>query len=622
MLAYLRHWQDETLLCVANLARDPQPVALDLSRYRGLVPLELSGRTQFPGIGEEHYLLSLPGYGFYWFQLVQTEEQMAPVRPQSAEPVPVLVWFDGWRSLDSRAVANGRRELAARVVSQFENQALGRWLPAQRWYTGKGRAPQRVRYRPLRSADAEEAAWSWGTVLVDDEREYLLPLAVAWDEDGTSRVTRSDPHCVAPVRRHARMGELVDAAADRVSCGRSGRRSGRRWRETARRAAVLRCRPRPAMADIAVDVSWDDVEMPGEIGTNTTVRIGDWGFLKLYRGLQSGVSVEVEMGEFLTERAGFTHAVPVLASAELVAGGGRRIVARRCVRRVRESSRRDAAGAGAASGQRLGPGGGPPAPAHPARRQSRWRPATTSAIRSHLLGQRTGEMHQALQSVTGDPAFDPEPVETDDLAIWADGIAREADQSFDLLAEHFDGLAGHERHVAERLLSARRDIVERVRGWQGSAEGVEKTRFHGDYHLGQVLVRRKTSSSSTSRASPRAASRSGAASTVLLKDVAGMLRSFDYAAFTAAFQSLEPSGRSPLDLTLRIGELREWACARFLEGYGDAATGRRPRSTSALVELFVWEKAFYELRYELRTRPQWAMIPLHGLERYFLAPDV
>src|SRR5690606_10096457 len=87
-----------------------------------------------------------------------------------------------------------------------------------------------------------------------------------------------------------------------------------------------------------------------------------------------------------------------------------------------------------------------------------------------------------------DPAFDPEPVTAEDVRRWVENVSREADDSFDLLQRHLDGLGAHERYLADRLLAARDGIVARMRGWEGSPAGLRKTRYHGDYHLGQVLV--------------------------------------------------------------------------------------------------------------------------------------
>jgi maltose alpha-D-glucosyltransferase/alpha-amylase len=235
-----------------------------------------------------------------------------------------------------------------------------------------------------------------------------------------------------------------------------------------------------------------------------------------------------------------------------------------------------------------------------------------------LLGQRTAEMHRALLTETGDPAFDPEPVDAQEARSWADRVAGEAEETFELLEGQLDTLAALERQVAQRLLAFGPPILERVRSWRVEPGGLRKSRYHGDYHLGQVLIAEEDFIIIDFEGEPARDLEDRRRKHSVLKDVAGLLRSFDYAAFVAASESLEPSGLSPLDLTLLQGELRESSCELFLEGYqqvmGEAGdlTGRQ------MLELFLWEKAFYELRYEIRTRPPWVAIPLRSLERYFL----
>jgi maltose alpha-D-glucosyltransferase/alpha-amylase len=487
------------------------------------------------------------------------------------------------------------------VSRQFHQQALARWLPVQRWYAGKGQVPQSVRYRPLPWASGEDSSWLWGTVRVGEDAEYLLPLAVTWGGAEELEVGPQHPYRIAPVRRHARMGALLDAAAD-PRFVRDLVRALAAGGETQVGDALLRYRPRPALGNFPTEVAREDVEAPGEIGTNTTVRIGDWGFLKLYRGMHQGVSVEVEVGEFLTERTEFANAVDVLGSIELVAPG-------------------EAEGAPVAVLQELVEHQGSAwdlVVGHQRRIIQNLEQRDYLHYMIGLLGQRTGQMHQALCTETGDPAFDPEPVTSDDLRAWVDGVAREAEETFVLLEGRLDSLGGHERELAERLLAARHDVVGRVRGWKGKATGLKKTRYHGDYHLGQVLVVEEDFVVIDFEGEPARSLEERRRKHSALKDVAGLLRSFDYAAFVSAAETLEPSGLSPLDLTLSLGELRETACTEFLDGYREIVGGTGWKAARQMLELFLWEKALYELRYELNTRPQWVVIPLHSLERFFL----
>src|SRR5690606_20135063 len=138
ILAYIRRYRDEVLLCVANLKRTPQPVELDLSSYRGRVPLELMGRSPFPPIGELPYLLTLPGHGFYWFELATAAE--APSWHEElllVEQPPWLVLADGLASFTQRSERSRQVELLFR---QFETEVVPRFIPQQRWFAAKGEA--------------------------------------------------------------------------------------------------------------------------------------------------------------------------------------------------------------------------------------------------------------------------------------------------------------------------------------------------------------------------------------------------------------------------------------------------------------------------------------------------
>ena len=139
MLAYLREYEDEAILCVANLSRTAQPVELDLKRFKGRVPVEMLGRTSFPPIGELPYLLTLPAHGFYWFRLAT--DAPAPDWHQDmlvSEEAPMLVLFDNWTSFFRDQVVPWRIGMAEQLRAQLETEVLPRFIASQRWYAAKG----------------------------------------------------------------------------------------------------------------------------------------------------------------------------------------------------------------------------------------------------------------------------------------------------------------------------------------------------------------------------------------------------------------------------------------------------------------------------------------------------
>ncbi|MFW6093751.1 MAG: maltose alpha-D-glucosyltransferase [Pseudomonadota bacterium] len=616
ILAYVRRWQDDTLLCVANLSRHPQPVALDLSGYAGQVPLELTARTPFPRIDEYPYRLSLAGYGFFWFQLLHDVPDLAGSAGEhgrSSEPAPVLVWFAGWYSLDPERVPPARRELSERVRAQFVGRGLKRWLPKQRWFAAKDHAPDEVTFSAAFAQAPADAPWLWGTVSVpgpDGPVDYQLPLAVAWEGDHEASLESLERYQVAAVRRHAHMGALLDAAATPAFV-RDLLRGIAEGRDEELGDGCIRYRARPPLDRHRGDIDDAPVELPGEVGSNTTVRIGDWGFLKLYRQLTAGATLEVEIGTFLSEQAHFPHVVPILGHVVLERGGGEPVPL--AVLQEFVATQGSAWDLVVNSFRRY-------------LERARSEPVALLDEESDylaqmvaLLGRRTAELHLAFAVETGDPDFDPEPVSDGEISGWVQGVAREADETFELLAGHLTQLEGYERRLADDLLAARERIVRRIRGVRIEAGDLRKTRYHGDYHLGQVLVEEEDYVIIDFEGEPARSLEARRRKHTPLRDVAGALRSFDYAAFDAGSGALESTGLSPLDLTLLLGHLRDTAGSTFLAAYWDTVRPRMARGApDQLLELLVWEKALYELRYEIRSRPFFARIPLHGLARYFL----
>jgi maltose alpha-D-glucosyltransferase / alpha-amylase len=241
-----------------------------------------------------------------------------------------------------------------------------------------------------------------------------------------------------------------------------------------------------------------------------------------------------------------------------------------------------------------------------------------------LLGKRTAELHGALQIETGDPLFDPEPLLDAQISEWVDRIVGEVAESLRLLTERLNVLDGYDRWLAERLIAEQANIELQIRSVRVDPAGMIKTRYHGDYHLGQVLVVEEDFVIIDFEGEPTRDLASRRQKHSPLRDVAGLLRSLDYAAVMAGRESVEATGLPALDLTLLVGHLRDEAAASFLTSYRASARPSEAdeRSSARLLELLIWEKAFYELRYEIRSRPQLVTVPLHSLTRYFLAGDV
>ncbi|MDH4022528.1 MAG: alpha-amylase, partial [Gammaproteobacteria bacterium] len=235
-----------------------------------------------------------------------------------------------------------------------------------------------------------------------------------------------------------------------------------------------------------------------------------------------------------------------------------------------------------------------------------------------MLGTRTAELHCALAHPTDDPAFSAEPITPADLAAWRDRIQQDAADTLELLAARSSGLPESARADAAELLKRRAALLDRITAHSPAAMQGVRIRHHGDYHLGQVLVRRNDFVIVDFEGEPARSLAERRQKHSPLRDVAGMLRSFSYAAW-AAQRHMVPgeAGDEQARLSLLLGRWEQATRDTFLRVYdGIARAGGLYGSweeARQLVALFEIEKALYEVRYELGNRPAWVAVPVHGL---------
>jgi maltose alpha-D-glucosyltransferase / alpha-amylase len=615
ILAYLREYADEIILCVANLARSAQPVELDLGGYKGRVPIELLGRTPFPPIGDLPYVLTLAGHAFLWFRLAPAQQVPSGREEQvSPQELPVLVLFDGWASLFRDRVVPWRIGMSEKVRHQLESDVLPAFVAGRRWYASKSEVVRRVEIADHVEWKPRERSWLMTLVRIEaasgEAQAYFLPLALAWEDFDESLLRTLLPFAIAKVRQQAQVGVLADAFGDEAfvrtlvaAVGAGGTLKSAR--------GVIEFKPTLAFHDLAgAHFEALPATVPGAHSSNTVVALSDRLFVKGYRRLQVGVNPEVEIGRYLTEVARFAHSVPIAGSVEYAADDGR------------------TATLALIQGYVQNQGDGWDYTLNYLERffddTSRRAPATTGSdvhggymTLARTLGMRTAGLHVALASATGNPAFDPEPLTARDVAESTQRVRLEALGALDRLDRRRDALSEALRADAERLLAQRDRLLARIAAHANDRSDGPKIRIHGDYHLGQVLLVQNDFVITDFEGEPSRTLAERAQKQSPLKDVAGMLRSFDYALHAALFgftserpdlrDTVEPAGRQWLAQATRA----------FLEGYDEAALAGGLASArgemDGLLELFVLEKALYELAYEADNRPEWLRIPLSGL---------
>jgi maltose alpha-D-glucosyltransferase/alpha-amylase len=605
VLAFLREFGDgdteETILCVSNLSRTAQAVELDLAAFAGRVPVDMVGGAVFPPIGQLHYLLTLPPYGFLWFLLAASAQLPAwHVAPPEALPEFATI-----------VVRNGLFEaLQPPGRSIIENEALPAYLPKRRWFAAKDERLEDVRIAyavPLPHAGdvvlAEVAA-----ELPERSEHYVLPLAVAWEDETVGALPQQ--LALARVRRGRRVGMLTDAfAVDALALGVLAQlRDGGTL--PLGNGATLHFVASPRLAEITLPEAPEIRRLSAE-QSNSSLIIGDAVMLKMIRRPGEGTNPEVEMTRVLTAR-GFANSAPLLGEVTRVDADGTSYTLMLAQGFVRNQ------GDGwtftqdflARAVEEVAVTGEPALGDH-------------DVFASYMgfagtIGRRLGELHATLAEPTDDPDFAPHDADAATLHAWGEAALAQLDAALRVL-RGVDSWPDPSAHgMAEELLSRREALRAAVARLAAPGGDALCTRVHGDFHLGQVLVVQGDAFIIDFEGEPARPPAERRRKSSPMRDVAGLVRSFDYAVAAAA------PGRaaaSPLTEERRIGLLEHFrteAERAFFDAYHavlDAAPRRwvGPDSGAALLDLFLLEKSAYEVCYEAANRPTWLPIPLRGL---------
>ncbi|MDQ2857294.1 MAG: maltose alpha-D-glucosyltransferase [Candidatus Eremiobacteraeota bacterium] len=597
VIAYVREYGNDVVLCVANLARSAQQVALDLSRYKGRVPVEMLGWSSFQTIGDERYVVTLPGHGFFWFLLSDS----APAPAWGGElpgELPEL------HTLVLPREPGG--SLAGKALALFESDVLPAFLPQQRWFAGKD-----ARVHDVRLVDAvalESPGLTAYLTVIDAQERYFVPVVMADEADGarTAMLARAT---LARTRTGPQSGFLYDAfAIDAFARSLLADMRESRTAPSTRggKFSATRTAPAPAL-DIPLDANVRrlDVEQ-----SNTSLVIDERIILKAYRRVHAGPQPEVEIARFL-ETVGYRHTPPLYGYVEYVAPGGEPTVLAIAAQFV--ESQGDAWATTIAYLERF----------FDRRAELASQPAAGDyheifLQRARRLGNRTAELHRGFATSTGDPSFEPEPMTQGDLDGWVAGARAGADKALATLERELERLPSDVRAFAEATIARRQEVYERLTLAPLQATDLLKTRYHGDYHLGQVLVVADDFMLVDFEGEPERAPSERRTKSSPLRDVAGMLRSINYAAVAAMRGATSDRAEDTSDLEPLARDWEQRGVAAFLAGYRESIAGcasypADDELAGQLLELFILEKAFYEMSYELANRPSWVRIPLEGI---------
>jgi maltose alpha-D-glucosyltransferase / alpha-amylase len=629
ILVFVRQYEDERILVVANLSRFVQYVEVDLAAFKGMVPVELFGGTEFPPIGERPYLLTMGPHAFYWFALrpLRSEETAAPAGTFETM-LPLVRAPDAWDSVFKPP---------AKVALE---SALPAYLQTCRWFGGKARRLKSASVVDTihlpQPAPGVHIALVQVAYVEGDPETYLLPLTFATGA-AAEQVRNQSPgalvarlHCAAP----AEEGLLYDAVRDTAfgatlldAVARRRRWKGGRGELIAASTRAFR-RVRGDTGE-ALEISVLRAEQ-----SNTSLIYGDRMILKLFRRVEEGINPDLEIGRFLTERTSFAHAPAVAGFLSYKRSEGQPMtigILHSFVPNQGDAWRYTLAALNRyfelVLVQRPAPERSalPDVPLtdsidaeQPAAVQELIGAYLDAAV---LLGQRTAELHLALASDPDDPDFAPAPFST----LYQRGLYQSmrslASQRFTLLRKQLGQLPETVRESAEAVLELEPAVDRRFRSILGRKLTAMLIRCHGDYHLGQVLYTGKDFVILDFEGEPARSLSERRIKRSPLRDVSGMLRSFHYAANMALSERtvgpvLRPEDQRQLEPWARFWN--HWVSIAFLKSYFETANEapflpRAREELALLLNVYMLEKGLYELGYELNNRPEWVHIPLRGI---------
>ncbi len=600
VLAYVREYKGEAILCVANLSRSAQATELDLSAWKERVPLEMLGRTRFPAIGELPYMITLAPYGFYWFEL-QERDKSEPVTPRAVPEFETLVvpLNSTWVSL-------------ARTRGVFERDVLPGHLARTRWYPEH--SPEKIHPTLVTAIPfcdiGDNRPWLAFFETTDHGKtgRYQLPMQIEWVRFDRERY---NPRAFAAVRQGAREGTLLDVATDPIFIGLLLRNLRESLTVTENN---LQLEFRPTSRFDHKELRQPESIRSVETGKSNSTALVDGDYcIKVFRKTEAGINPVIELGRFLTEVARYPNAPALLGTVEFLEGQQRSAIATvhtqianqgdgwtvtsAYLDRFVDDQRLLAVNSGMSRSEEQAP---------------------YLRIMSHA-GERLAELHLALAGHADLPEFAPEEIISEDVRRWTDEVTSRIHRVFGALS-HSDAVREADRPLMERLLAQRDQLVAKLNNLLPPDIDGSSIRIHGDFRLEQMLIVKDDifiigfegeaglSLAERRRKSPPA------------RDVVALIRSIDYSVRAAFGRALKLVPDEQGRLAAALSEWRDSATAAFLTAYRDSMTNARlwpadPHTTSAMLDFFLLEKAVHEIEYELTHRPDWLHIPVTDLLR-------
>ena len=620
VFAFTRTFEEETMLIVANLSRFAQVAELDLDTFKGYVPVEILSRNRFPLIREDiPYFFTLGAYATQSFILEK-------VHPELENDVQIhTIKMSKWKDL-----------LKPEVLAQLETEILPKYMMRLRWFGGKGRGMENVKIIDHASIPMQDNN-AFLLLLEVSYRDglpdmYQIPVACGLGQFSYKLQDNCPQSVIAFLNLDGEEAVLYDAIYG-IELQQSILSNMASNHHVPQNRSELIFHGNKALRKHVQENPKTKPRVISAEQSNTSITYDNTFYLKIYRKVDRAINPDVELSRHLSETAGFKHTPGYIGAIEWKFGKETMVLGmmQEMVKSTSDGwaymldrlddfnekilSNTDA---GFVMPELVGSLSAPAVFEEvPAAIQELLE--ANVAENCHLLGQRTAEMHLALAHDTTDPAFTPEPFSLHYQRSLFSSLQSLVRVAFSSLSKNLKSLDPEIRAEAEEVLGMKNEILNILKQVYSRKIDVNKIRIHGDFHLGQVLFTGKDFLILDFEGEPSRSYSERRLKYSALRDVAGMIRSFHYAAFGSLF--LDNQIRKE-DITVLLPYVEQWYhymsgffIKSYMEKVGNSAiVPDNAADLETLLQTYLLQKAIYELNYELNNRPDWVIVPLRGIK--------
>jgi maltose alpha-D-glucosyltransferase / alpha-amylase len=619
ILAFTRTYEDETMLVIVNLSRYTQPAELELNEFKGRNPVEVLSKNRFPSIKEDTpYFFTMGPYDCLWFLL----QKMSTESRQTGQlPFVELQAWDG--------------KLSRVLIDQLENNILPEYLMRMRWFGGKSRVIESIHVVSHVSMPLPESHVIFTVIQVSYQsglpEMYHLPLGYATAHLAYKMLENCSQAVLAKIKAAGEEGILYDAIYGLDLQSAIIYNLSVQTTLPVANGEIRFSGNKTLQSYIAQHEKIKPRILSGE-QSNTSVIYDNAFFLKLYRKVDAAVNPDVEISHYLTDSVNFTHIPAFIGTMEWKTENGSMVLA--MMQQLIENNTdswtyildrldnyyerilaiSDLRGPYDLRGSFTEPLKYEHVPEHV---KNLHEGQLVESIR--LLGKRTAEMHIALAMGRTNPDFKPEEYSLHYQRSLYAGLQSLVRATFDNLLRNMEQLPENVQHEAQEVLQMKGEILAKFKEIYKRKISVDKIRIHGDYHLGQVLFTGKDFIITDFEGEPARTYSERRLKRSALRDVAGMLRSFHYAAYASLFLDTQIRKEDIQKLMPFAEQWYHYTGGFFMDAYLQNTHGAKfipagKEDLDILLTTFLLEKSIYELNYELNNRPNWVIIPLRGIK--------